>query len=143
MLVPAGEKKQSAKNIKEYKEASKLTAEAMVKVGENVVNSNNEQMIKKALIEELKSKGVKCTEENIIKIMKNKEGKIIFLESGNEKAGYIHILKHENDFVKQGINKDDIIELIFQALKENKIIGSQGRGRPIYECNFKILINFK
>lgn len=30
--------------------------------------------------------------------------------------------------------------LIFQALEENKIVGSQGRGRPIYECSYKGVI---
>ena len=96
--------------------------------------------MKETLIKEIKSNGIKFTEENIIKIMKNSDGKIIFLETGNEKAGYLHILEHKNGFMRQGIPKDDIIGLIFQALDENKIVGFQGRGRPIYDCNYKGVI---
>lgn len=48
--------------------------------------------------------------------------------------------KHAVRFEVHVMPKDDIIGLIFQALDENKIVGFQGRGRPIYEYNYKRVI---
>lgn len=31
---------------------------------------------------------------------------------------------------------EKIVDIIFYAIKKGKIIGTQGRGRPIYECNY-------
>lgn len=60
----------------------------------------------------------------------------LFGEWNNERAGFMHILKHENDFFNKGIGRDVIPELIFHALRKGKVVGSQGRGRLIYECEF-------
>ena len=43
-----------------------------------------ENLINKALIQELKENGVKFTEENLMWLFKNKDGKIIFLEKGKK-----------------------------------------------------------
>lgn len=77
-----------------------------------VLNSKNQ----KNLIEELKQRNVKFTEDDIIFIEKDSSGKIIWLEKGNPDAGLEHILRgngkkpgHASDFFKAfGISEDQI-----------------------------------
>jgi hypothetical protein len=96
---------------------------------------NNDEKL--ALIAQLGD--VKHTPEKIVKIAKQADGKIVFLEEGNTKAGLQHILEeHSSDFADQGIEAEQIPDAIITALTEGKIIGYQGRKktRIIYEVNF-------
>lgn len=91
------------------------------------------------LVAELKANGVNFTSENVLKIEKLADGRIVWLESGNEKAGLAHIVtKHAGEFLGRGITADQIPDAIMTAVKEGKIIGYQGKGtdRPIYEFAF-------
>jgi len=72
--------------------------------------------------------------------MKLPDGKIVFLETGNDRAGLQHILKqHMDDFANQGILAEQIPDAIMAALGTGQLIGYQGGGkmpRPIYKVNF-------
>lgn len=85
-----------------------------------------ENLINKALIQELKEKGVKFTEENLMWLFKNKDGKIIFLEKGKNSGGFQHILKHKEEFLDKGIFEEDLAEFIMESLKNGKIVGKEG-----------------
>lgn len=65
-------------------------------------------MIGRELLSELVRQKVKYTEEDIIFITKDKEGKLIWLERGNDISGLTHIiLNHSNDFlIAFGIKTD-------------------------------------
>ena len=69
-------------------------------------------MLNKKLIQELREKGVKFTEENLMWLFKNKDGKIIFLEKGKNSGGFQHILKHKEEFLDKGIFEEDLAEFI-------------------------------
>lgn len=105
-------------------------------VYENTVN----EIQKELLISELDAKGIKYTKADIVFIVKDKKGRIVWLEKGNTKAGLQHILDaHEKDFSNKGISKNEIPYLLLKALSEGKDTGKiQGRfpGRPIYEVKF-------
>ena len=76
-----------------------------------IINKRNEIG---EFIQELKDKGVKFTEEDLIWVFKNKEDKIIFLEKGNAKAGLQHILeKHKEEFLNKGINESEIPNIYY------------------------------
>lgn len=95
---------------------------------------NNEE--KNNLIAELKKRGVKHTPENIIKIAQKSDGKIVFLETGDESSGLTHILKiHKAEFADIGILEDHVPDAIINAVLDGKIVGDQGKrkDRPIYE----------
>lgn len=65
------------------------------------------------------------------------DGKIVFLESGNAKAGLKHIInEHGKEFAQMGVSESQIPKVIFDTLQKGKIIGQQGKdgGRPIYEA---------
>ncbi|MDK9581186.1 hypothetical protein QQA45_06800 [Sneathia sanguinegens] len=89
------------------------------------------------LMDELRRSGVKFTEEDIIAIMRQKNGNIAWLEKGNKRAGFRHILnEHEKDFKLIGIDKYQLPRVIIYAIKVGKIVGKQGTGkfpRDIYE----------
>ncbi len=93
---------------------------------------------KNNLINELEKNGVKVTSGEVLKIGKDSNGKIIFLENGNGKAGLEHIMNHADDFMKKGISPSEIPDFVFNAVKNGKIVGYQGKGtgRPIYEFEY-------
>lgn len=49
-------------------------------------------LIDPAHIEEMKKKGVNFTEENVVMTVKDREGNLMWLETGDTNAGLIHIL---------------------------------------------------
>ena len=100
----------------------------------------------RALIEIVKLKGYKISPENVIGIVKDNSGKIIWLEKGRldgKPSGLVHILDaHQNDFNAKGIATEDIADLVLTAVSKGRIVGYQGKGegRPIYEVDLKILV---
>ncbi|OOX81418.1 hypothetical protein [Snodgrassella alvi] len=80
--------------------------------------------------------GVKFSPENILKVEKLADGKIVFLETGNSSAGLQHIVeRHASDFAKIGVSESQIPNVVIDTVSKGKIIGYQGKGtgRPIYE----------
>ena len=97
---------------------------------------------KSALISELAQLGIKHTPEKIVKIAKQANGKIVFLEegkSGKRGSGLLHILKeHRDDFARRGISEDEIADVVMAAVTSGKFLGYQGTVEPrreIYEVN--------
>ncbi|MEA5554769.1 hypothetical protein VB713_27975 [Anabaena cylindrica UHCC 0172] len=98
---------------------------------------------KSALISELSQLGIKHTPEKIVKIAKQADGKIIFLEEGKPGktgSGLLHILdRHQEDFAKRGISEDEIADVVIAAVASGIFLGYQGTVEPrreIYEVNF-------
>ena len=91
---------------------------------------------KNNLLKQLSQNGVKNTTENVVGIGKNSTGKIIFLETGNAKAGLIHILQeHGKEFTQAGIAQKDIPKFLMQAALNGKVVDMQ-KTRPIFETVF-------
>ncbi|BCS88785.1 hemagglutinin repeat-containing protein [Pseudodesulfovibrio sediminis] len=92
-----------------------------------------------SLLIELIQKGVKVTADDVLFTQRMPDGKIAFLEKGNSAAGLTHIIeRHASQFVAKGIPENEILDAIYQAIKENNIIGYQGKGtgRPIFEYTY-------
>lgn len=99
-------------------------------------NISTEANVKASLLKEMSSQGIKYAPENIVQVAKNSDGKIIFLESGNGKAGLQHIIdEHAKDFANIGVSEAQIPNVVMKAVSEGNIVGYQGKGtgRPIYE----------
>lgn len=95
-----------------------------------------------ALIAELRQAGIKHSPEQIVRIARTPDGKIVFLETGNLDAGLEHILKnHALEFLELGISPEELPDAIIIAIVEGQIIGFQGksnkRPRAIYQFDFK------
>ena len=94
-------------------------------------------LAKEALLKELAENGVKHNPDDIIRIARGSDHKIIFLEKGNSRAGLQHIIEaHADDFARRGAPQDQIPDLVMTAVTEGKIVGSQGKGRAIYEVTY-------
>jgi hypothetical protein len=91
------------------------------------------------LLEELAANGVKHDPDKVILIGKDGDGKIVFLESGNAKAGLQHVMDHADQFTDIGVPRDKVGQFVFDATTTGKVVGYQGKGtgRPIYEFLFE------
>ena len=92
----------------------------------------------KELLDELANSGVKYNTDELLAITKTPDGKLVWLEKGNSKAGFEHVLRHADEFATKGIEQSQIPEFLMEALTNGEIVGYQGRGagRPIYEFSF-------
>lgn len=96
------------------------------------------------LIAELKKRGVKFTEENILFITKDGTGQTIWLETGSQATGMKHIIsRHADDFLtKYGIVKTEIVshlEMIFHQgkVEYSRITPKTGGYERLYSHNGK------
>jgi hypothetical protein len=105
--------------------------EELLKAQEGLVQRYSQQDILVKLMEKAK---VKFNRQQLLKVEDVKDHGVVFLERGTEKAGYQHILKHAEEFKSKGISVSELPKKIFAALKQNRVVGYQGRdrGRPIY-----------
>ncbi len=84
--------------------------------------------IDSSLLDELASSGVKYNPDEVIMVTKNLDGKLMWLEKGNGKAGLTHILeKHADNFAARGVS--DIPNLLKRVLSTKPIkTGSNAKG---------------
>ncbi|MDK4708822.1 hypothetical protein QDY70_11690, partial [Kingella negevensis] len=88
------------------------------------------------LVEELTANGIKFNPNNVVAITKTTDGKIVWLETGNSRAGLNHIIeRHRQEFLKKGISESEIPNYLMTAVKNGQIVGMQ-RTRPIYEFTY-------
>ena len=78
----------------------------------------------KILIDELKRRNEKFTEEDIQFITRDTSGNIVWLESGNPKAGLTHIIeRHEKDFKdKCNISKEELPNFLNEVFSNGEIL---------------------
>ncbi|WP_273795280.1 hypothetical protein, partial [Brucella intermedia] len=84
--------------------------------------------------------GAMIAPENVVEIPKLSNGKTVWLDTGNSRAGLQHITDgYAVDFAARGKSRDQIPNLIFDALENGKTVGSTGTGknaRSVYETTF-------
>ena len=98
---------------------------------------------------ELKKKGVKFTEEDLLFVTKDSSGEIVFLEKGNPGAGLEHIINgngkennkgHKDDFInKFSVSEKEIPKIIYDFLVKGTIIYSE----PVEPTGSKKIISYK
>jgi hypothetical protein len=88
------------------------------------------------LLDELAEQGIKHNPDDIVHIGRDASGMIIFLERGNAKAGLQHIMeRHADDFARQGVPREQVGDLVFQAVTNGKVVGGDA-GRTVFEVVF-------
>ena len=93
----------------------------------------------RALIDEVIASGKKITPENVVMITRDPTGRIVWLETGDNRSGLNHIIQeHEHQFNGKGISTDEIPDYVLEAVYQGKIIGTQGKRNPrtIYEFKY-------
>ncbi|MDZ8086723.1 MAG: hypothetical protein RMY16_14375 [Nostoc sp. DedQUE12b] len=98
---------------------------------------------KAALFAALCQAGINHSPEKVVRIAKQTDGKIVFLEqgkAGRRGSGLAHILnKHQDDFARRGISQNEIPDAVIAAVTRGKFLGYQGTIEPrreIYEVIF-------
>jgi len=83
-------------------------------------------MIGRELLTELVAKDYKFTEDDIVFIAKDRTGKLIWLERGNENAGLTHIvMNHKVNFEAAfGIKEDEIALYLYNVITNGNMINS-------------------
>lgn len=90
----------------------------------------------KALIAEVQANGEKISPEKVVMITRDPSGKIIWMETGNNRSGLEHIIgNHSKEFNGRGIANDDIPNYVLEAVYQGNAVGTQGKRDPrtIYE----------
>jgi hypothetical protein len=101
--------------------------------------------LREELIGQLRETRVKHNPDAILRIARLSDGKIVFLELGNDISGWQHIRKnHADEFINRGISEDMIIDAIMSAVTRGVIIGTQGtKGtRDVYEFDFNGTVQY-
>lgn len=89
------------------------------------------------LITEIEQAGIKYSRDRILRIGKDANNKIVFLETGNGRSGLQHIVEnHKDEFRDRGITEEQIPDLVMSAIILGSIVGYQSENRPIYEVIF-------
>jgi hypothetical protein len=102
-----------------------------------------DEVEREELIAQLRTSGVKHNPDDILGIARLSDGKIVFLEIGNDGAGWQHIRKqHAENFAARGIPENQIIDAVMAAVINGRILGNQGRSRTVYEIEFNGAIQY-
>lgn len=72
------------------------------------------------LLYELTKSSVKYNPNDVLAVTKTGTGKLVWLETGNSKAGMQHILNHVDDFAKKGIQQNKIKDLVMESLTNGR-----------------------
>lgn len=107
---------------------------ALEKIAPGVTHETEETLLK-----ELAASGVKHDPAAVVKIFRDSEGRIVFLERGSDSAGLRHIIvRHGEELAGKGITEAEVPDLLQTAIQDGEIVGYQGKGtgRPIYEVLF-------
>ena len=85
------------------------------------------------LFDSMRQQGIKFRSEDVVAVGQFYDGRIVFLEKGNEKSGLEHIIQeHAKEFLSIGVPQQYIPNVVLRAVTEGKVVGIQGT-RPIYE----------
>ena len=121
-------------SIEELKKVGVTSADDFAKIGFKGVSKAKWNSAE--LLDELSKSGVKYNPDDVVAVTKTADGKLVWLENGNDNAGLQHILKHAEQFATKGVSEDNISDFIMTALKDGKVVGTQ-RTRTIYEVMYE------
>ena len=84
-------------------------------------------MIGKEFLQEMANNNYKFAEEEIVFITKDSEGKLIWLERGNESAGLQHIINNHREHFEEayGIKEKEIALYLYKVITDGKLVDSK------------------
>ena len=93
------------------------------------------------LFDELEENGIAHTPENVLRIGRDADGQVVFLEEGTaagpRPAGLAHILaEHELDFANRGIAADEIPDLVIDAVTRGDLVEITPNGARVLDVEF-------
>ena len=93
----------------------------------------------RALILEVQQRGHKVTPERVVRIGRDRQRRVVWLEEGDTNSGLAHLMapSRVSDFAKFGIAKSDIVETVFQAVTQGERVGVTGKNRVVYATTYR------
>lgn len=84
---------------------------------------------RQALIDDLVARGTKVDPAEVLVIARAPDGRIVWIERGNEKAGLAHILRARRlrDFMSRGVAPTDVPGIAVRAVTDGVALGRVGR----------------
>lgn len=99
--------------------------------GTGGISTPNRMSARDELIAELPN-GTNITPDEVVTILRTSDGQVVWLETGNSRAGLQHINeRHTDEFAEFGVQEADIPDFIEQALSDGNRIGTYN-GAPVY-----------
>jgi hypothetical protein len=91
------------------------------------------------LMAELAGSGVKYTADDVLMVVRDTDGRLLWLEKGGSDAGLEHIIEgHVEDFMRRGIAEKDIPEFIHDMIANHEPIktgANQAGSYSVYLIN--------
>jgi filamentous hemagglutinin len=90
---------------------------------------------RQALIADVVAAGHKITPSAVVHIARAPDGRVVWLERGDERSGLSHILRAERiaDFLRRGVTPADVPGLAVRAVTAGTPVGRVGHDGTIYE----------
>ena len=89
-------------------------------------------------IKKIENFGIQFNRDDVIFVAKAKEGKLVWLEKGNDSAGLKHIVKeHGKQFVDADISIDKTPQILIETLNIGEYVGIQGKDRKVYKVDIE------
>ncbi len=90
------------------------------------------------LIAEVRRNGHKISPERVVRIARARDGRVVWLEKGDEARGLGHLMsrKRVREFEGSGVVEDRIVDLVFDGLVQGEVVGYYGTDRPVHEVQF-------
>ncbi|MGX7824715.1 hypothetical protein ACTG9Q_06455 [Actinokineospora sp. 24-640] len=91
------------------------------------------------LVAEVQRQGKKISPEKVVRIGKDRAGRVVWLEEGDDKAGLAHLMDpiRVADFANKGVTSEDVVDLVFTALAKGEPVGTSGRDRIVYAIAYR------
>jgi hypothetical protein len=91
------------------------------------------------LVTEVRRQGHKISPEKVVRIGRDRTGRPVWLEDGNQSRGLTHILEpnRQANFIGIGIAAEDIVDVVFEAATKATPIGLSGQDRPVFVVNYR------
>ncbi|GDY29147.1 hypothetical protein [Gandjariella thermophila] len=91
------------------------------------------------LVAEVRRQGHKIRPQGVVRIGRNVDGHIRWLEKDIPNAGVGHIMnpKRVDEFARVGVAESDIVDLVFHAATHGTPIGISGKDRTVFETVYR------
>lgn len=98
----------------------------------------------RGLILQVKAKGYRISSGKVLAIGRRKDGKIIWIETGNDSTGLQHIIQaHGHEFTSHGISLDSIPSYVLRVALRGKVVGYMKTSNPLPREVYRVRINGK
>lgn len=109
------------------------------KLAKTIAESYADKLKPTQLVEELANCGEKVSMDKVVAVMKDTNGKLVWLEQGSKpSAGLWHILKkHAKHFLDKGVSAKDLPDFITDVVKNGTVVNElPQKGAKIYKVIF-------